>query len=482
MYSAGVYMPSAQFKGLCANPRVGVAQDRPGRTLDEDLWLRSWTNETYLWYAEVPDTNPGLMTSANYFPLLKTPALTPSGRAKDQFHFTYDTAVWNSLSQSGVEVGYGAEWVSTSATARHIVVAYTHPNEPASRPPALLQRGEELRAVDGVNIDTATAAQINGALFPANLGESHSLTLLATTGATRTVTLVAEDVTLVPVMNVKPLATSSGTVGYLQFNDHLAQSELALINAVTTLRDAGATDLILDMRYNGGGYLDIAAELAYMIVGNAVSTTGKTFEVSQYNDKNRTSDIFGRSIQPTPFYTNAQNFSAGTMTLPTLNLSRVYLLVGAGTCSASESLINGLRGIGVEVDLIGSATCGKPYGFYGTDNCGTTYFSIQFQTVNAVGFGSYADGFMPQNKASIPVGTPTEAILPGCSIADDFNHVMGDPLEGRLAAALSFRATATCPVPTGFAGERMLKQNNIDESTDNVETIGKSPMRENRWY
>ena len=61
--------------------------------------------------------------------------------------------------------------------------------------------------------------------------------------------------------------------------------------------------------------------------------------------------------------------------LPTLDLSRVYVLTSAGTCSASEAIINGLRGVGVQVIQIGGTTCGKPYGFYPPDNCGTTYFA-----------------------------------------------------------------------------------------------------------
>ena len=58
------------------------------------------------------------------------------------------------------------------------------------------------------------------------------------------------------------------------------------------------------------------------------------------------------------------------------------------TCSASEAIINGLRGVNVQVIQIGSITCGKPYGFYSQDNCGTTYFSIQFKGVNAAGFAT----------------------------------------------------------------------------------------------
>jgi hypothetical protein len=92
---------------------------------------------------------------------------------------------------------------------------------------------------------------------------------------------------------------------------------------------------------------------------------------------------------------------------------------------------------------IGDTTCGKPYGFYPQDNCGTTYFAIQFQGVNAKGFGDYADGMTPGK------------LNPGCVVADDFTHELGDPAEARLAAALRFLSdpTATC-TPAGVARSR----------------------------
>lgn len=477
-YVAGVYMPASQFKGQCAAPRPGNNNDRPGSTLAENLWLRSWTHETYLWYSEVPDINPTGYSTANYFPLLKTSAVTPSGRPKDRFHFTYDTAVWQSLAQSGVEVGYGAEWVVLSGSVpRRIVVAYTHANEPASRAPAQLQRGEEVRAVNGVAVDTATAAQLNAALWPENAGETHTFTLRSPLGMMRTVTMTSEQVTLEPVQNVSTIASNGGLVGYLQFNDHLAQSEQALVSAVTNLRNAGVNDLILDIRYNGGGYLTIASELAYMIAGPSL-TSGRTFEVVRFNDKNLTTNpVTGQAITPTPFYSTAQGFTvARGTTLPTLNLNRVFVLTGTGTCSASESVINGLRGVGVEVIQVGSTTCGKPYGFYGTDNCGTTYFTIQFQSVNAAGFGDYSDGFSPANTSSA-VGVP----LPGCAVADDFNYVLGDPMEARLAAALNYRAGGTCPAASGLGLKRA--SSDLDEGAVDEESKlrGKSLVRQNRW-
>jgi hypothetical protein len=186
-------------------------------------------------------------------------------------------------------------------------------------------------------------------------------------------------------------------------------------------------------------------------------TAGMTFELTQFNSKHPTIDpVAGGTITPTPFLSTTQGFSTTAgQPLPTLNLSRVFVLTSAGTCSASESIINSLTGIGVDVIQVGSTTCGKPYGFYPQDNCGTTYFSIEFRGVNAVNFGDYTDGFSPQNA---PV--PTNAVLPGCSVADDFAHALGDPAEGRLAAALNYIATpGTCPSPaTGLAKSLLAQQ------------------------
>jgi carboxyl-terminal processing protease len=124
----------------------------------------------------------------------------------------------------------------------------------------------------------------------------------------------------------------------------------------------------------------------------------------------------------------------------------VFVLTGEGTCSASESIINGLRGVDVQVIQIGSTSCGKPYGFYPQDNCGTTYFSIEFRGINAKGFGDYADGFTPANRPDIG-----GVSVPGCSVADDFTHALGDQAESRFAAALAYRIGQSCPSPTGMA-------------------------------
>jgi carboxyl-terminal processing protease len=115
----------------------------------------------------------------------------------------------------------------------------------------------------------------------------------------------------------------------------------------------------------------------------------------------------------------------------------VFILAGPGSCSASESIINGLRGIDVQVVLVGGNTCGKPFGFTAKDNCGISYFPIEFQGVNAKGFGDYANGFAPT-----------------CAVADDLSRQLGDPSERMLAAALSYRTTGSCPVAASSGSQK----------------------------
>ncbi len=454
----GQFAPESTFAEMCVTPRTGIdpATQKPypdvqGTQLDELNWLRSWTNDLYLWFDEVTDQNPAnFTTDAAYFNVLMTTETTPSGKPKDRFHFTYPTTVWEQLSQAGVQAGYGANFVILAATPpRDVVVAYTEPGSPAATPPASLARGAKLLSIDGVDLvnatDQAGVNTLNAGLSPQTVGESHTFTVLDE-GATvpRTITMVSANVTSTPVQNVHTLTAPNGNlVGYMLFNDHLATAESELVAAFSQLQSAGVHDLVLDIRYNGGGYLDIASEVAYMIAGPG-PTTGQTFELTQFNSKHPTTDpVTGTAIVPVGFHSTTQGFSTTAgQPLPSLNLARVFVLTTASTCSASESIINSLRGVNIQVIEIGSTTCGKPYGFYPADNCGVTYFSIQFQGINAQGFGNYPDGFTPQNTVA------TEGVLvPGCSVADDFTHTLGDSSEGLLASALSYQSTDACSVP-----------------------------------
>ena len=442
------FPPYQNFAHYCQNPREQNAPDMMGTVYDENNWLRSMSNFSYLWYDEIIDVDPtSIDTVFEYFSLMRTFELTPAGNLKDRFHFSMNTQDWERLSAFGVSVGYGmALKVISSRPPRKVIVAYTEPNTPATTNKANLKRGAEILAIDGVDVINTTNAEevsiLNSGLSPKILGESHEF-LIKDLGALepRKIVLQAIEVTSTPVQNVGVIETNSGSVGYMLFNDHISTSEQQLIEAINLFNQRQVSDLVLDLRYNGGGFLDIANELAYMIAGNY--TAGQIFDQLQFNEKQPVfNPLTGDRLTPTTFRSTAKGFSAtANSPLPSLNLSRLFVLTGTDTCSASEAIINGLRGIDFEVIQVGNNTCGKPYGFYPMDNCGTTYFTIQFRSANAKGFGDYSDGFSPRSDLLVATGD----ILPGCRVGDDLTSPLGDLGEARLAAALRYREYGTCP-------------------------------------
>lgn len=463
---------SASLAQQCAVPRPGT-NDTQGSLATEEAFLRSWIDETYLWYQDVRALPAATLdpttyaTPLDYFLALKTPLKTASGKDKDQFHFTYDTPAWIALSQSGVTYGYGLQIAllnskPSAGNPRVAIVAYLEPGTtPASS--AGIARGAAIVTVDGVDLaNGADVATLNAGLFPTVAGP-HTFTIRDLGSATtRTVALTAQAITETPVQNVRTMPAPNASVGYMLFNDHIATAEAQLVTAINALKTAGVTDLVLDLRYNGGGYLDIASELAYMIAGPA-NTGGKFFERINYNDRNP----FNQSLaqRTTDFHATSQGFSgAAGQPLPFLGLNRVYVLSSADTCSASEAIVNGLRGAGITVNMVGGTTCGKPYGFFPKDNCNTTYFAIQFQGVNNAGFGDYADGF-----------TST------CPVADDFTHALGDPAENQLEVALGLRNTGTCITPLSTRARGLGADHSLADAPTGPVLV-RSPFRENRIY
>lgn len=475
--------PSITLAQQCdpSNP-VAVSTLKTGSLDTEKRWVRSYFDENYLWYDQVPTVNPaaaaysGPMGSygsfnvplplANYFQSLKTAQLTPGAALLDRFSFTYNTQDWNALSQSGQSIGYG--WllaVAASTPPRKATVAYTNPGTPSAN--ANVARGAQILFVDGVDYVNATSsvdrATLNAGLTP-GVGTSHTFVVQDVgVAGTRTVTMTAQTVTSTPVQNVGSIATPSGKVGYLLFNEHIASSEALLINAINQLRTDGVTDLVLDIRYNGGGYLYVANALAFMIGGavNLIPPTGNVFEKLVFNNKRSIDNAIGTTF----FRTSACNLNnsrcAGGAPLPSLNLSRVFVLTQKGTCSASESIINGLLGANIDVKTVGANTCGKPYGFSAKDNCGVSYFPIEFKGVNAKGNGDYVDGFTAS-----------------CTVADDYTKGLGDPSEGQLSAALQLRSTGSCP---GGIPAKKIAAGKPSSAAESDLVLLKNPLLENRW-
>lgn len=463
IWESGVFSPSADFKSRCDSMLI------------QNHWLRSWSHETYLWYGEITDRNPANYDDAiAYFDLLKTEALTPSGSKKDNFHFTLPTAEYEQLSQSGLSFGYGFQWAVFDRDPQKVYAAYSNQADW----PAAVQRGMRVVRIDDLymsNVATdADVELINEALWPSTTNVSYEFEFMDVNGNPYVITLTPGAVTVDPVPKVDVLNSPAGErVGYLLFNDHIATAEKELFDAVTQLASGdGVDELVLDLRYNGGGYLGIASQLAYMIAGPD-ATTGKIFEELQFNDQHPDRDpITGEPLEPIPFIDVTVGYSSleQNRKLPSLGLQRVFILTGSGTCSASESIVNSLRGVDVEVVLIGENTCGKPYGFYPEPNCGTTYFTIQFQGVNEKGFGEYSDGFVPSDYDD------GFALVKGCEVRDDFSHALGDISEWRLATALNYLGSGSCgSYASSYGGVR-----SIVARGDGTGRIVKPRWRQNR--
>jgi hypothetical protein len=222
------------------------------------------------------------------------------------------------------------------------------------------------------------------------------------------------------------------TTGYLAYNSFAAPvGEVQLADAFKRFAAAGVTDLVVDLRYNGGGFVDIAAQLGFMVAGQ-VQSSGKVFETLVFNDKRSAENT---NIEFTNTITGLfGNGARAGEPLSALNLRRVSVLTSGSTCSASEAFISALRGIDIDVVLVGGTTCGKPFGFNQANNCTLAFFGLEFEGRNDKG-----------------VATPVSGIPATCAAADDLDHALGDPAERMLATALGFQLAGSCPAPALLA-------------------------------
>ena len=423
----------------------------------EKQWVAANFTQDYLWYREIPAVNanaPEFNTGndaqsiASYFYAHRTRAREANGQAKDRFSFVYPSADYKRSSEAGMELGYGVAWVGDlRSTPRRLQVAVVYPGSPAEQ--GGLARGDTVEAVtiDGVTAraDTTTpeaSALWRQASYPTKRGQQVTFQVHSSTNESKTVTVAADEVVTQPVLVSRVIEQGERRIGYMNLMDFNLPAEKQMATAFEGFRDRNVQELVIDLRYNGGGYLYLASQLAYMAVG-AITTRNKVFSGIEHNDK------LASENEGVPFFGVESGYS-GTNTvrgtaLPALNLNRVTVLATNSTCSASEALINGLRGIGVTVDVVGSKTCGKPYGFKPKENCGLTYFPIMFRAVNARGESVDASG-----------------MAESCSAGDDLTQPLGDAKEGMLAAALAYRIGDSCPalksaMPTGADQARRIR-------------------------
>lgn len=421
--------PSAQFAGTLVNAAPGagaLVSDWSEATCTDKRqknWVRSWLNENYLFYRDAPlaiiDPNTYTNTVSNLF-LDYTVRGVPS---KDRFSFVLTQAEADAVFQSGTATGVGFTLRRDSANGDIIRIAYVDPKGPAAA--AGFARGMVLATVDGVATSSSIAAAQFDKLFNSAAGTTSNIGVQDTIGGpVRTLTVATANFSTTPLIVDRVLPGT--TTGYLAYNSFATPvGEVQLADAFRRFAAAGVTDLVVDLRYNGGGFIDIAAQLGYMVAGQ-VQSRGKVFEALVYNDKRSAKNVIVGFVNTiTGFFGN--NARAGEP-LSALDLRRVSILTTGSTCSASEAFISGLRGIDIEVVLVGGTTCGKPYGFTQADNCTLAFFGLEFEGRN--------------NKGVV---TPVTGMPATCAATDDLDHALGDPAERMLATAIGYRLAGSCP-------------------------------------
>lgn len=360
-------------------------------------------DQNYFWYrqAAVPDARASTMDA--YFQSMLYKPL-------DRYSSTQSTAAHQQTFQEGRRTGYGYTLVWNDAARTALRVRNLEPLGPVAR--AGIVRGDTVLSIDGLTPEQVTAGQLAAV---STAGVARVFRVRGASGVERVVTVLSEDFPLTPLPTKAVLdgmrAGSPVKVGYLAYHQFVEYSGDALSQAFAEFAAQGVSEVILDLRYNGGGSVTVSRDLASMLGGT--KTSSKPFISLRHNDKQTASNT-------------AIAFNAASA-LP--GLERVFVIGSGATASASELVINGLRPY-MNVVLVGETTFGKPFGSVPRAYCGITYSAMQFEAVNSLGTGGYTSGFTPD-----------------CQVADDLDRPLGDPNERRIRTALDYVATGKCSVP-----------------------------------
>lgn len=357
----------------------------------------------YYWYNVMPVVNPAdynnpysLMDAMRYKPL-------------DRWSFVADYDEFNAQ-MLGTFVGHGIRiGIDDSEKARIAMIFSKSPLYTDG-----VRRGWIIKSINGVDIApliiSGDAQAYNNVLGPANAGVTNTFIFQKPDGTEVTVSSAKSTFTVNSVLHYDTLNLSSGVTGHLVFESFIQPSSDELITAFTFFKAHNVQDLILDLRYNSGGYLYIAQTLASYITGDGPGSVNETFAKLQYNDKRQAANTIY------PF----------TITSYPLNLSRLVVITTRLTASASEAVMNGLKPY-MEVISFGDTTNGKPAGMNGWD-VGKKYWfwPVTFKMVNKNNEGDYFDGLSPAKV-----------------VTDDITHDFPDRSELCLKEAIYYLENGT---------------------------------------
>ena len=364
-------------------------------------FVRTTLRDIYLWYKDLPDPPPSSFSSPEaYLQAVRNPTLDES------YSYIADQAESDAFFSESQFIGVGVSYRQTSATELRVTQVF--PGSPAAE--GGLARGDYLLAVGGTAVATLIANNgLDAAFGPSTAGVAVTLEWRSPDGTPGSARLTKRPVTIPTVSQTAVYDLGrSGRVGYVHFRNFVQPSTAALNTAFADLTAADVNELILDMRYNGGGLVSVAQHLGGLIGGEA--TRNQVFVEFFHNDKNAAQN----QVLRFPVPANA------------LGLSRLVVITTRASASASESMINSLRPF-MPVTVVGETTFGKPVGQYGFDFCDKTLFPVAFQVRNARGQGDYYDG-----------------ISADCAAGDDLDHELGDSDEASVSEALRYIRTGSC--------------------------------------
>jgi carboxyl-terminal processing protease len=383
----------------------------------DSLW--AYMQDVYLWYDKLPAT----FNARSYSdPESEMDALR-AYQTLDQWSFVEKAGDFNSYFSDGETKDFGF-WIKYDSN-NDLRVRYVYAQSPAGK--AGVKRGWKLTAINGQAIASVSDDALISAFYDAT---STTFGFQKADGSTVTIPLTTATYTLNTVLFNKTYDVAGKKVGYLVFNSFTgtpSQNELKAV--LSNFESAGVNELIVDLRYNGGGDVNTQTMLANALAPTNVTRSSVMFS---YQHNKKLSD-----------WDETIKFSK----TGSLNLSRIFFITTSSSASASELLINNLKPY-LDVKLIGKATHGKPVGMYGFEVMDYVIAPIAFKTVNAKNVGDYYSG-----------------LAVDASVADGLDKNWGDPLENCLAAALGYIQTGSFTVTTN--GRLSAEQELANQPLDN---------------
>lgn len=343
-----------------------------------------------------------------------------------KYSFIDQGEVATSLGGINGDFGFGPIWNASS----NLYVRYVYRDSPADK--AGLVRGYQIVKVNDNTSVTYDGSGGTNYKFVQNAYYNSStikLTLQKSDNTTFDVTLNTSDYTVNPVLKSKVIDLGNGKkVGYIVFNSftELSNAKAYIDAAFNTFTDGSITDLVVDLRYNGGGAVATAEYLSDLIVPVAKNNT--LMYTYYFNDKlqNDNYPLLAKKFKIAAGDFKTANNQVVFKKSGSLNLNRVFFIVTGSTASASELTINNLIPV-MNVQLIGTTTYGKPVGFFSIPIGSYELYTPEFETKNSADQGGYYSGMMPGS-----------ATYPGVFATDDVTRDFGDTNELLLAHAIAY--------------------------------------------